>query len=296
MKQKLSSCIFLAGLILAANAQAKPEWASKFGVGCIACHTSSSGGSVRSAALSAYRAGGLVPGLRDFVQASGANTRPHINAVAPEWDAEAGQLLTIPLAVSDEQQNNFDIFSKPSVVGATFSDSSTNIGNLPTVDFQWTPSDAQADKIYNLSFYVKETDSVEKLKSLPLKVKIRVWPAGNRDRSSVERFLVSTTKWQDGKLLLKGKLVLNKVMTPAEKLAYFGRTDLTVDLTQGIDGTGTAIATAIPIQFDVHGNWRLTNVALSASPAFACNLTIMFEGARATRKIIGAPKDCNPQQ
>lgn len=291
MKKVFTSFIFLASTVLATNAHARPEWAAKFGVGCIACHTSNSGGAVSGAAKIAYRSGGL-NGLAEFIKTSGANTRPQINQVHPQWDVEAGQTVTIPLAVSDEQQDNFYIFPKPVVVGGKFSDHYLNDGNLPTVNFEWTPTDAQADKVYNLSFYAKETDSVNKLRSLPLKVKIRVWPAGNRDQSSVEKLIVSTSKWQDGKLTLKGKLLLNKLMTPAEKLIYFARTDLLADLNQGGDGGGAAIVSAMPIKFDGHGNWLLSDINLPAIPAFACNLTMTFEGAKASRKINGAPKDC----
>jgi hypothetical protein len=199
----------------------------------------------------------------------------------------------IPLSVFDEQQDAFQLIVTPKLPdGAKLSDEYTADNNLPTVNFEWTPTSAQANKIYTLKFKAKETATVLKLSSLPVTAKIRVWPAGNRDQSSVQKLVVSTSKWAGDSLSLKGKIILNKLLTATEKSAYLGRKDLTVSITQGKTGTGADINAAVPIQFDAKGNWTLTGIALPASPAFSCNLTVDFEGAKAARIISGAPKDC----
>jgi hypothetical protein len=102
--------------------------------------------------------------------------------------------------------------------------------------------------------------------------------------------MVSTTKWAADSLTLKGKVTFNKLVTAAEKAVFLSRTDLTVNLTQGTSGTGTAISSLAPITLGQGGNWMLDNITLAAP--FSCNVTVEFEGKFAARKITGAPTDC----
>ena len=218
------------------------------------------------------------------------NTKPSITPIALEWDAEVGQLLTIPLSVTDAEQDAFQITGKLPKGAPPLSTEYTASNGLPTVDFNWTPIPAQANKVYAVKFKAKETSTTKKLSSLPVTAKVRVWPAGNRDQAYIRKFMVSTTKWTAGNLVLKGKVIFNKLVTAAEKTTLSNRTDWTVNITQGDTGTGTVISSLEPIILDKGGNWTLSNIALVAP--FSCNVTVKFEEKLAVRKINGAPKDC----
>ncbi|MCX7097820.1 MAG: hypothetical protein NTV43_07955 [Methylococcales bacterium] len=217
-----------------------------------------------------------------------ANTKPVISPIALQWDAEAGQPLTIPLSVMDAEQDAFQLLG--TLPGSSFGPEYVANTGLPTVDFKWTPTVAQANKIYTVKFTAKETLSTKKLSSLPVTAKIRVWPAGNRDQAYVKQLVVSTTKWAANKLSLKGKVTLNPLMTASEKTAFLKRTDLTVNISQGISGTGTVIANLLPITLLPNANWTLVDIPLAAP--FACSVTVSFEGVKAARLITGAPKTC----
>lgn len=292
-KNVLASSALIMACAGVSNVSARPEYAAQLGVSCLLCHHSSvgNGSNIRSAALSAFMEGGVVPGLKNFVDGNKTptNSKPVISSIALEWDAEAGQALTIPLSVTDAEQDAFQIAGKlPS--GFSLSAEYTASNGLPTVDFQWTPTDAQANKIYTVKFTAKETSTTKKLSSAPVIAKIRVWPAGDRDQAYIGKFMVSTTKWTADNLKLKGKVTFSKLVTATEKAAFLSRTDLTVSLTQGTTGTGTSIRSLEPIALDQGGNWILNNIPLVAP--FSCKVTVEFEGKFAARKITGAPTDC----
>lgn len=291
----VSSVLITACAGITANVSAQPQYAAKLGADCGVCHaTSSGGGGIKKAAMDAFIAGGVIPGLKNFVNSSKSaplptNTKPVISSIALEWDAEADQALTIPLSVTDAEQDAFQISGKlPS--GSSLSTEYTANNGLPTVDFKWTPTAAQANKTYTVTLTAKETSTAQKLSSLPVTAKVRVWPAGNRDQAYISKFIVSTTKWTVGNLTLKGKVIFNTLVTAAEKTTLLNRTDWTVNITQGTTGTGTAISSLQPITLDKGGNWTLSNISLVAP--FSCNATVGFEGKMAARKITGAPKDC----
>lgn len=215
--------------------------------------------------------------------------KPIISPIAAQWDAEVGQELSIPLSVSDEEQNPVQLTAKPALPGATFSAEYTGDNGLPTFDYLWTPAADKANKVVTVTFTAQETDTAKKFKSKPIKAKIRVWPAGDRDQASVQKVVISTAKWLDGKLSLKGKVTLNKLLSAQEKTDFLARNDFTVNITQGSDGTGTDIEVAQPITLDAKGGWTLIDLPLPA--ASSCNLTMEFEGKMATRKIAG-DKSC----
>jgi hypothetical protein len=291
-----SSVLAMVCAGMATNVAARPQYASQFSVDCSTCHTSVfGGGELKAAARDAYLEGGVVPGLSDFVKGTqsqpqaSSNTKPVISSIALEWDAEVGQTLTIPLSVTDAEQDAFQITGKlPS--GSSLSAEYTADNGLPTVDFQWTPTDAQVNKPYTIKFKAKETSTTKKFSSAPVTAKVRVWPAGDRDQAYIKKIVISTSKWTADNLALKGKVTFNKLVTAAEKAVFLSRTDLTVNLTQGATGTGTAISSSEPIALDSGGNWVLNNIPLVAP--FPCHVTVEFEGKFAARKITGAPSDC----
>jgi hypothetical protein len=209
-----------------------------------------------------------------------------------EWDVDAGEKLTIPLSVSDAEQDDFQIKITGKPAEAVLSSEYTDSNGLPTVGFEWTPTALQANKVYKVVFKAKEIKAKGKTSS-PVTAKIRVWPAGDKDQASVSKLIVSKTKWTDGKLELKGKVVLNKILTATEKAEFLNRNDLSINLTQGKLGTGAVISQSLPFTtMDAAGNWTVTGIDLAATPAFSCDLTADFEGKKASRKIAGAPKDC----
>jgi len=290
----VSSAVILAALGMTAKVSATPQIAGQFGTAdCTLCHTSMDGSqkNLRPGVAAAYDTDKKnLTALRQLLEGGSptTNTKPTLGLIGAEWDAEVGQTLNIPLSVSDNEQDSFEIVGKyPS---GSFSAEYTADNSLPTVDYQFTPSAAQANKVYKVKFQAKETDTAKKYASNAIQAKLRVWPAGDRDQAYVSKWLVAKTKWQNGSVSLSGKVVLNKLMTAEEKSAFLSRNDLVADISQGADGLGAAISVAQPLSFDNKGNWSLTNLPL-AEP-FACSLTVEFEGKKASRKIAGAPKTC----
>jgi hypothetical protein len=228
----------------------------------------------------------------DIYAATTPVPKPVISHIAAEWDAEVGQPLAIPLSVTVPGQGAFQIVAKPLPNGAAYSTEYTSTStHLPTIDFDWTPVAAEANKVYKVTFTAQETAG-SKLKSAPIKTTIRVWPAGESvDQRSVQKLVVSSVNWASNELTLKGKVVLSNLLTPAEKTTFLARQDLKVNIFQGTTGTGTEIVAAEPIKFDSKGNFSLSGIALTGT-TFNCSLTVDFELVKAARKIGGAPKTC----
>lgn len=187
------------------------------------------------------------------------------------------------MSVSDHQNDALHIIASKLPEGAQVDDHA--------LDFKWTPTDAQADKIYVVKFTVKETSTKNHYASAPVTAKIHVWPAGNP--ADVSQLVISTSTWKEGTLRVKGKVVLNKWMLPTEKTEFLSKTDLAINVTQGKTGTGAPIGNSPrPITLDHKGNWALDNLALPASAAFPCSVSVEINGVKADHKIAGAPKKC----
>jgi len=213
------------------------------------------------------------------------NTKPVLNSVNAEWNIEVGQQLIIPLSVKDAEQDEFVL--KGATTGSKFSSVYTDAKSLlPTVDFQWTPTVTQLNKIYTISFQAKETKTAEKYLSNKISVRIRVWAAGNRDAASVSKFNVATSAWSANKLTLTGNVVFNNLLTPAERQAFIAKKfDLTV--TSGSTSKGALIATT-PLKLDSKGNWSVS-FAL-AQTQVPCDITVQYEGQNAARTVAGCSK------
>lgn len=260
---------------------------------CGFCHSSpiQSKQDLRSGVASAFNQDQInLSGLKKFLAQQGPksnNSKPVISPIALEWDIDAGQSLTIPLSVFDAEQDAFQLVGK--LPGSRFSEVYIANTGLLTVDFMWTPTTAQANKVYTVKLTAKQVNS-PKLSSAPVTAKIRVWPAGARDLAYVSKLVVATSKWSAGKLTLKGKVTLNKIMTAAEKSAFLSRANLTATISQGTTGSGAVIGKLLPLSLSANGSWSLTDMTLTAP--FSCALTVEFEGKKAVRTIVGAPKDC----
>ncbi len=209
------------------------------------------------------------------------DTAPVLNSIAQQWDIEAGQLLTIPLSVKDAEQDEFIMTG--SVAGSTFSKMYPNVGTLlSTIDFQWTPAAAQVNKIYSITFMAKETKKIQRLASNKVSVRIRVWPAGNRNAASVNKLNVSTSVWKDGALTLTGNVVLNSLLTPTERQTFITKKlDLTV--ISGKNATDGTLIGTMPLTLDSKGNWI---ISLTVAPA-PCDITLQYEGQSASRTVTG---------
>ena len=207
------------------------------------------------------------------------NTKPVLNAVAKQWDATVGELFTIPLSVNDAEQDEFTILGK--VAGSKLSAIHADAAGLPSIDFEWTPTAAQANKIFTITFQAKETKTTQKLVSNKVSVKIRVWAAGNRNSASVKTFTVTTSKFASGKLDLSGKVTLNSILTAAEKKDFLAqKLDLTVS-----DKNGVLIG-SVPLTLDASGNWSATLPANQAT----CDIVLQYEGKSAARTVVGCTK------
>jgi len=303
--------LFSAVLIIVTGSAAKNVFATqqlKNATGansCDVCHTTKYSGSkenLKSNARAAWNDGTL----QAFVDANNtpapvANTaKPILNQIDTSYDVEVGQPLeTIVLAVKDADENPVDLTVKPIPVGAAITDDVNSTSSLQKFDFNWTPTLGQENKAYKLKFTAKENDTRQKYSSNSVKTTIRVWPAGNRDQTSIKNFKLSSAKWTNGKLSLKGTIQFNKLLTKEEKIAYMlNAPTMSFALNQGIpvelggQGLGAEIVNLPTMIATPSGGWSIADIDLPAQPAFDCSVTMDFEGAKAARKISGAPKDC----
>lgn len=209
-----------------------------------------------------------------------ANTKPVLNAVAKQWDATVGEPFTIPLSVNDAEQDEFTILLGK-VAGAKLSAVHPDAAGLPSIDFEWTPTAVQANKIFTITFQAKETKTTQKLASNKVSVKVRVWATGNRSSASVKTFAVTTSKFVNDTLNLSGKVTLNSILTAAEKKDFLAqKLDLTVS-----DKNGALIG-SVPLTLDASGNWSATLPANSST----CDIVLQYEGKNAARSVVGCTK------
>jgi hypothetical protein len=214
------------------------------------------------------------------IPVSKINTKPVLNAVALQWDAKVGELITIPLSVKDTEQDAFMMIG--SVAGSKFSavhpDEKTL---LPTIDFQWTPTAVQVNKIYTIPFQAKETKTTQKFISNKVSVRIRVWAASDRNSASITKLNVMTNVWTAGKLNLAGNVIFNNLLTAAERKNFIAqKLDLTVSDSKGV------LVGSTPLTLDEKGNW---SVVLPATQA-TCDIILQFDGQNAARTIAGCIK------
>lgn len=284
----MSVTLLSAGLISNAHATAA-IMAEYHAPSCQTCHTQG-----------AYSKSEGNAGLNGFLAAETAfrlKHRPTISPIAAEVDAEVGQAITpIQLSVSDPDDDQVRIV--PTIPAALLADAKvsseyTANNGFQAFDFNWTPNATNVNKVYIVKFVAKETDTAKKLSSAPVTATIRVWPKGNRDQAYVKSMVISTAKWEAGKLRVKGKVVLSSLPSAKEKAAFLSRTDLTVNITQGKNGTGPEIRNLQPITFTpANGSWDISDIPLSGAASLPCNITLEFEGIHAAHKIAGVPASC----
>ncbi len=210
-----------------------------------------------------------------------ANTKPVLNAVVQQWDAQVGELLTIPLSVNDAEQDDFVIL--PSLlVGSKLGDVYQSEAGFPTVDFKWTPTTANVNKIQAITFQAKETATKQKYVSNKISVKVRVWAAGNRDAASITKLNVMTSKFTAGNLKLAGNVKFNGLLTATERNDFIAQPlDLTVT-----NNSDSALIGTVALTLDVKGNWSAT-LPIAQN---VCDIVLQFDGQNASRKVVGCTK------
>jgi hypothetical protein len=205
------------------------------------------------------------------------NTKPVLSPVAQQWDVQVGEMLKIPLTVVDAEQDEF-VITTSKLAGSSLSDVYQNDTGLPTIDFEWTPTQANVNKIQTLSFQAKEKSTKQKYTSNKIAVKVRVWAEGDRNNASITKLNVMTSKFSGGNLNLAGNVKFNNLLTATERQAFIEQTlDLTVN-----DANGSPINSS-PLTLDKQGKWTVS-IPMTSAP---CDITLEFAGQNASRKVIG---------
>jgi hypothetical protein len=218
------------------------------------------------------------------------NTRPSLNNISSDWDAEVGQSISIPLSVVDNEGDEFTI--KGTISGSQLSEPYTADNGLQTVDFIWTPNKAQANKIYTFKFTARESGTAKHYTSNTVTTKIRVWPAGGHtDENTITKFSLSAANWKSGLLTITGKVEFNKILSPTQKSEFLSRA-LDLSLTQGNSGTGELIGSPLPLTIKPNGTWTLNNIYLPQAMPFSCRITAEYDGRKSSRQISRAPRNC----
>ena len=208
---------------------------------------------------------------------STTNTKPKLNPVAQQWDAQVGEVLTIPLSVDDAEQDDFTILASK-LVGSTLSNVYQNDAGFPTIDFEWTPTLANVNKIQAIKFQAKETITTQKYASNKISVKVRVWIKDDRDNVSIAKLNVMKSKFSAGSLNLSGNVKFNKLLTAVERQAFINQAlPLTVNDVNGSNLYADSLA------LDKKGNWTVS-IPMDFAP---CDITLEFAGQNASRKVIG---------
>lgn len=268
------------------NALAHTEYVAPTGArGCIDCHTSPAGGAgYKPGVLEAFASGGIA-GLKAFIQAS-ADTKPVIHPINSKWDVTVGETpILIPLHVSDTENDTFAIHGSAPAGYSLSKQYIDSASNLPTVDYKWKPTAAQANKVYTVSFYAKETGTGRTLASNTVTAKIQVWPARVSATKNVSQFALQGAQWKSNKLTLAGQVIFKAGMTSAQRSATIANLRMSV-----MSAKGVIISSPLLLTPQANGNWSKT-LPLTASQV-PCNIKVVYEGLKSTRAVSLAPSTC----
>ena len=211
------------------------------------------------------------------------NTKPILKTVPQEWDVNVGELLSIPLSVNDAQQDEFTLTS--TMIMGEFSAVHNNNENLPTVDFLFTPTEEQGNKIYTTTFSAKETKTTQHYVSNKVAVKIRVWPSTNHDIDAATQLTISNAQWQSSTLHLDGQVVLNHLLTMEERQAFINQQ---FDLI--IRSPEDNILHIEPLILSNQGLWEISfPLSLQQTP---CHVMLEFNTRKARHQVLNAPLSC----
>lgn len=271
--------------VISNNVNAFPQFVTPAGAsGCGSCHTSSFGGDgLKSGVYEAYVRHGI-QGLYDYLH---PDHTPVLSAIDSQWDVTVGEIpLTIPLSVSDQESDSFDIKPTitPTATGITLSTLYTdNKTHLPTKDLKWSPTTAQGNKNYSLSVYALETSVGHSLQSNTVTANIHVWPARVSTTKNVQQFILQSAQWSDNKLTLAGLVVFKPTVTATQRNTYLNTLTMSLRSNAGIIITGSPVK----LTPTSTGNWTKT-FTLSASQV-PCLIKVTYEGLNAARTVKSAP-------
>jgi len=223
----------------------------------------------------------------DAPPGSCGSAKPELDSISASWDAEVGQRLNIPVSAVDCDDDAIAVRATRQPPGASLSAAAIDpVTRKWTATFTWTPAAAQVNKAYAVSFRAAETETVAHQSSKPRKVTIRVWPAGGPESSSVSSVLVSRAQWKagPGQLLVKGKVILNKLLTPVERQAML-RQSLTLM-------TNDSTAIGAPVSLKRSGTWS-AKLGLSEGEV-PCTVVADFSGKKGSRDVKSPPTHCRP--
>ena len=211
------------------------------------------------------------------------NTKPILKTVPQEWDVNVGELLSIPLSVNDAQQDEFTLTS--TMIMGEFGAVHNHNENLPTVDFLFTPTEEQGNKIYTTTFSAKETKTTQHYVSNKVAVKIRVWPSTNHDIDAATQLTISNAQWQASTLHLDGQVVLNHLLTMEERQAFINQQ---FDLI--IRSPEDNILHIEPLILSNQGLWEISfPLSLQQTP---CHVMLEFNTRKARHQVLNAPLSC----
>jgi hypothetical protein len=211
------------------------------------------------------------------------NTKPILKTIPQEWDVNVGELLSIPLSVNDAQQDEFTLTS--TMIMGEFGAVHNHNENLPTVDFLFTPTEEQGNKIYTTTFSAKETKTTQHYVSNKVAVKIRVWPSTNHDIDAATQLTISNAQWQSSTLHLDGQVVLNHLLTMEERQAFINQQ---FDLI--IRSPEDNILHIEPLILSNQGLWEISfPLSLQQTP---CHVMLEFNTRKARHQVLNAPLSC----
>ncbi len=297
MKKQLSFIALgvLLNSVVTTPASARPEYVGMTGAaGCTTCHANDFGGGPwKPGVVDAYLNNGGINGLIAFVKAGGAtnttpDTAPVLSQINNQWDITVGETpLVIPLHVFDQENDTFALHGSVPMTGYSISALYTDgVSNLPTQDFKWTPTAAQANKNYTISIYVQENGVGRTLKSNAVTANIFVWPArANAATAKVKEFKLQAASWAVNKLTLSGQLTFKAGVSAAKRKALLNT--LTMQLRSN---SGFVVGSPVKLKLDNKGAWK--TVLPLTSTQVPCLVKANYEGLNASRVVNLAPASC----
>ncbi|MCF7988709.1 MAG: hypothetical protein K9L60_14250 [Methylovulum sp.] len=252
--------------------------------GCTSCHLDAEGNGYKPGILEASKSPlGLIEGLKAFLKPAilVTNTAPVLHPINPKWDVTVGEIpLTIPLQVTDKEDDTFTLHGS-APTGYTVSNVYTR-NSLPTIDFKWSPTAAQANKVYPIRVYVKETGTGRSLQSNTISANIQVWPARSTLSKNVSQFIMQGAQWKNNTLSLSGSLTFKSSLTSAQRTAALA--SLTMNVTSA---SGAVISQPVKLAPSSTGSWTKSFI-LNAS-SVPCTVKISYEGIKAARYVSLTP-------
>lgn len=214
------------------------------------------------------------------------DTNPVLSSPSNTWDITVGEgPLNIPYSVADTEDDGFTVNGNALTVSEITVDDASQLQNFT---LSWTPDAVHAGQTYTLNTYVRENQrSIGRfLMSNAVKSSIRVWPArANAATAQVGQFELYNAQWAKNTLTLSGKVDFKANVTDAQQAAALASLPLNLSSQKG-----KAIGLPPTLIADDTGLWTVS-LSLPANQV-PCTLTADYEGLKAQRPVVGAPKKC----